>query len=179
MAARTDRNGDSTHAGWRKDSDGSSNWVTRKPATFNVDQIMMLPWQYSAYAAATAHTGATAAETAQASASLQGSLTIEAERFVAGSVIPFYAAVRFTSDNTGTETLTVKGYLGGISGTALFDSGALNLAAASVTNSPMFVQGFLKIRTAGASGAGVASGTINYRIGTGCQAQRWCRPNRS
>jgi hypothetical protein len=106
---------------------------------------------YSAVAASAAHTATTT------EALFDKQYSIPADTLKAGSVIK----VRFQGIATGTnssDTLTVKLYIGGLTGTAI-----LTGTATDATNDDVFTgEALIQIRTAGASGTlvAVASGNI-------------------
>jgi hypothetical protein len=106
---------------------------------------------YNAVAASAAHTATTD------EALFDKQYSIPANTLVAGSVIK----VRFQGIATGTnssDTLTIKLYIGGLSGTAI-----LTGTATDATNNDVFTgEAMICIRTAGASGTlvAVASGNI-------------------
>lgn len=106
---------------------------------------------YSATAASTALT-ASSTETL-----LDTSYSIPASTLVAGSVIKIRFQGIATATNS-TDTLTIKLYIGGLSGTAV-----LTGTATDATNNDIFTgEALIQIRTAGASGTfvSVASGNI-------------------
>jgi len=114
----------------------------------------VLGWQggvvYRTVAAGTAHAAST-------TETLVGSYSIPADTLKAGTVIK----VRFQGIATATastDTLTVKLYIGGLTGTAILTGTATN-----ATNDDIFTgEALIQIRTAGASGTlvAVASGNI-------------------
>lgn len=85
-----------------------------------------------------------------------GTVTIPKNSVRAGTVIRFRGQGIATSTNS-TDTLKVKGYIGS---TALFDTGALDVA----NNDTFWFDGRITFRTVGASGTLVAEGTVT--IGT-------------
>ena len=102
---------------------------------------------YRNVAAGTAHTNST-------TETLLGSYSIPADTLKAGSVIKVRYQGIATATN-GTDTLLVKLYIGGLSGTAL-----LTGTATDVANDNIFAgEATIVIRTAGASGTLVAVGT--------------------
>ena len=106
---------------------------------------------YSNVAASTAH----AASTTETLFDTQYS--IPANTLVAGSIIKVRFQGIATATNS-TDTLTVKLYIGGLSGTAI-----LTGTATDATNNDIFTgEALIQIRTAGASGTlvAVASGNI-------------------
>lgn len=106
---------------------------------------------YSSTAASTALTGSST-ETL-----LDTSYSIPASTLVAGSVIKVRFQGIATSTNS-TDTLTVKLYIGGLSGTAV-----LTGTATDVANNNIFTgEAMIQIRTAGSSGTmvAIASGSI-------------------
>ena len=119
------------------DSDGTDNAV--------------YGWQggvvYRNVAAGTAHTNST-------TETLLGSFSIPADTLKAGSVIKVrYQGIATATDST--DTLTIKLYIGGLTGTAL-----LTGTATDVANNNIFAgEAMIVIRTAGASGTLVAVGT--------------------
>lgn len=105
--------------------------------------------------------GSTAASTALTASStetlLDTSYSIPASTLVAGSVIKVRFQGIATATNS-TDTLTIKLYIGGLSGTAV-----LTGTATDATNNDIFTgEALIQIRTSGASGTmvAVASGNI-------------------
>lgn len=133
---------------------------------------------YESLTPSTALTGATTAETALTAATGRGSQTLTAARLTVGSTIYFDDTYLFTCNNSGSgaaETLDIKGYIGGITGQLIYDTGALALAAASVTDSVLRVHGYIEVVEGGATGKGKAVATLSYTIGAGtpvCKTQR-------
>lgn len=110
----------------------------------------VLGWQggvvYRLLAAGTALTGSST-ETAL------GSFSIDASTLKAGTVVKIRYQGIATATNS-TDTLTIKTYIGGLSGTALLTS-----SATDATNNDIFEgEVTLVVRTAGASGTFVAVG---------------------
>lgn len=106
---------------------------------------------YSNVAASTAHSNSTT------EALFDTQYSIPANTLVAGSVIKVRFQGIATSTNS-TDTLTIKLYIGGLSGTAI-----LTGTATDATNNDIFTgEALIQIRTAGASGTmvAIASGNI-------------------
>lgn len=111
----------------------------------------VLGWQggvvYRTVAAGTALTGSS-------TETLLGSYSIPADTLKAGTVVKVRFQGIATATNS-TDTLTIKLYIGGLSGTAL-----LTGTATDVANNNIFAgEALIQIRTAGASGTLVAVGT--------------------
>ena len=102
-----------------------------------------------------ANTAASAAHTSTTTeAILDTSYTIPANTLVAGSVIKVrYQGIATASTNT--DTLTVKLYIGGTSGTALLTGTATDTAANNIFTG----EATIVVRTAGTSGTFVAVGS--------------------
>jgi hypothetical protein len=66
----------------------------------------------------------------------------------------------FATATHSTDTLTAKFYIGGIAGTLIVSTGALDVA----NNDAFYIEGVLIVRTIGATGTVVATGTMT--IGT-------------
>lgn len=90
---------------------------------------------------------------ATAEAAFASSYTIPASSLTAGDVISFLAVVT-TPTTVSTDTLTARVRLGGLAGTQIVTSGAVDVANADV----WFVKGQIVIRTVGATGTMVAAG---------------------
>jgi len=106
-------------------------------------------WEYNILADSAARTGTTEAVFSN------GSWTIAADRPVAGSVIEFEAIVRCTGQN-GTDTQTFAVRLGGVSGTVIASTGALDIGNGEFA----VIKGKIQIRTAGGSGTLVAHSEV-------------------
>ena len=105
---------------------------------------------YSSVAASAAHTGTTT------EALFDKQYSIPANTLLAGSIIK----VRFQGIATGansTDTITVKLYLGGLSGTAILTGSATDATANDIFTGEALIQ----IRTIGASGTFVSVGSMN------------------
>jgi hypothetical protein len=101
---------------------------------------------YRQMAAGTAHTSTT-------TEALIGSYSIPANTLVAGSVVEVeYQGIATASTNS--DTLTVKLYIGGLSGTALLTGTATDTAANNIFSGKCTIV----VRTAGTSGTFVAHG---------------------
>lgn len=112
-------------------------------------------------AASTAVT-ATSSETA-----FDTNYTIPANSLRAGSVIKVRFQGIATATNS-TDTLTIKLYIGGLTGTAIFTS-----SATDATNNDIFAgEGIIVIRTIGSSGTFVASGSYTKVEGASGTASR-------
>lgn len=103
----------------------------------------------SVLTAAPAVIGGSTAEAAFAS-----SYEIPADLLVAGTVISFQAVVTAVA-TVSTDTLTCRVRLGGVAGTQIVTSGAVDVA----DNDIWIVKGQIVIRTAGASGTMFAAGS--------------------
>lgn len=91
--------------------------------------------------------------TASSTETLLGSFAIPANTLVAGSIIKLRYQGIVTASNS-TDTITVKAYIGGLSGTAILTGTATDAA-----NSDVFMgEAVIQIRTAGESGTFVANG---------------------
>ena len=82
------------------------------------------------------------------------SFTIPANMLRAGDVIRVRAQVIATATNS-TDTLTIKAYIGGTSGTAIVTTGAVDVADGAIG----YIEFDLVIRTIGSTGTLVAAGT--------------------
>jgi len=96
---------------------------------------------------------ASSALTASSTETSLGSFSIPANRLRAGTRIKVRAMVKATATNS-TDTLTVKLYFNGITGTAVASTGALD----ATNNDLALIDMELVIRTVGASGTVVAAG---------------------
>lgn len=103
---------------------------------------------YSNTAASTAHSNTTT------EALLDKSYTIPADTLKAGTVVEIEYWGKATTTNS-TDTLTIKLYVGGLSGTALLTSAATDVADGDIFSG----KATMLVRTAGASGTFVAKGT--------------------
>lgn len=93
--------------------------------------------------------------------------TIPANSLRAGSVIKVRFQGIATATNS-TDTLTIKLYIGGLTGTAIFTS-----SATDATNNDIFAgEGIIVIRTIGSSGTLVASGSYTKVEGASGTASR-------
>ena len=93
--------------------------------------------------------------------------TIPANSLRAGSVIKVRFQGIATATNS-TDTLTIKLYIGGLTGTAIFTS-----TATDATNNDIFAgEGIIVIRTIGSSGTFVASGSYTKVEGASGTASR-------
>lgn len=93
--------------------------------------------------------------------------TIPANSLRAGSVIKVRFQGIATATNS-TDTLTIKLYIGGLTGTAIFTS-----SATDATNNDIFSgEGIIVIRTIGSSGTFVASGSYTKVEGASGTASR-------
>lgn len=93
--------------------------------------------------------------------------TIPANSLRAGSVIKVRFQGIATATNS-TDTLTIKLYIGGLTGTAIFTS-----TATDATNNDIFAgEGIIVIRTIGSSGTLVASGSYTKVEGASGTASR-------
>jgi hypothetical protein len=101
------------------------------------------------YATVAAGTALTASQTETA----LDSFTIPAGRLAAGSVIRIRSQVIATATNS-TDTLTVKLYYGGLAGTSIISTGALDVANSDVA----YIDCSLIVRTQGASGTVIGAG---------------------
>lgn len=110
---------------------------------------------YAMVAAGTALTNTTT-ETAL------GAYTIPANRLSVGSVIRVYYQGIATATNS-TDTLAVKLYIGGLSGTALISAAAVDVA----DNDLFFGTCMIVVRTIGSSGTIVAHGTYKTTAAEG------------
>lgn len=100
------------------------------------------------------NTAASAAITASSTEeAFDKSYTIPANSLAAGDVIRIRGQVIATATNS-TDTLTVKLYIGGMAGTAIFTTGAVDVANGDVAVFDVI----LIVRTVGATGTFVASG---------------------
>ena len=112
--------------------------------------------------AASTAISATSSETA-----FDTSYTIPANTLRAGSVIKVRFQGIATATNS-TDTLTIKLYIGGLTGTAIFTS-----TATDATNNDIFTgEGIIVIRTIGSSGTFVASGSYTKVEGASGSATR-------
>lgn len=112
--------------------------------------------------AASTAISATSSETA-----FDTSYTIPANTLRAGSVIKVRFQGIATATNS-TDTLTIKLYIGGLTGTAIFTS-----TATDATNNDIFAgEGIIVIRTIGSSGTFVASGSYTKVEGASGSAAR-------
>ena len=112
--------------------------------------------------AASTAISATSSETA-----FDTSYTIPANTLRAGSVIKVRFQGIATATNS-TDTLTIKLYIGGLTGTAIFTS-----TATDATNNDIFAgEGIIVIRTIGSSGTFVASGSYTKVEGASGSATR-------
>lgn len=82
--------------------------------------------------------------------------TLSANQLKVGDVIRVKGQVIATTTNS-TDTLTVKLYLGGLAGTAIFTSGAVDVA----NNDICVFEAILIVRSIGATGTFVASGYVS------------------
>jgi hypothetical protein len=115
-------------------------------ANGRINNVVPFAWEHNILADSDSRTG-----TAESVFS-NGSWTIAANRLVAGSVIEFEAVVRCTGQNS-TNTQRFKVRLGGVSGTVVADTTALDIASGGFA----VLKGTITIRTAGASGTLVAN----------------------
>lgn len=105
---------------------------------------------YNSVAASAAHTATTT------EALFDKQYSIPANTLVAGSIIKVRFQGIATATNS-TDTLTIKLYLGGLSGTAI-----LTGTATDVANSDVFIgEALIQVRTVGASGTFVSVGSTN------------------
>lgn len=105
---------------------------------------------YGAVAASAAHSATTT------EALFDKQYSIPANTLVAGSIVKVRFQGIATATNS-TDTLTIKLYLGGLSGTAI-----LTGTATDVANNDVFTgEALIQIRTAGASGTFVSVGSTN------------------
>lgn len=122
-------------------------------ANGRINNVVPFAWEHNILADSTARTG-----TAESVFS-NGSWSIGANRLVAGSVIEFEAVVRVTGQN-GSDTQTFAVRLGGVGGTVICSSGALDIG----NGESVLLRGKITVRTAGASGTLVADTEVGASI---------------
>ena len=106
------------------------------------------------------NTAASAAITASSTEALfDKDYTFAANSLLAGDVVRVQAQVIATATNA-TDTLTVKLYIGGLSGTAIVSSGALD----ATNNDVCIIDATVIFRTVGATGTLVASGFVTIGV---------------
>jgi hypothetical protein len=127
-------------------------------ANGRINNVVPTGWEHNILADSTARTGTTE------SVFSNGSWSIAANRLVAGSIIEFEAVFRCTGQN-GSDTQTYAIRLGGVGGTTIVSSGALDIGSGEFVR----LKGTIQIRTAGASGTLVSNATGDI-VGVGSAA---------
>lgn len=119
---------------------------------------------YSATAASTAHTNTTT------EALFDKNYTIPANFLKVGDVIRVKAQAIATVTNS-TDTLTLVLYIGGLTGTAIITTGAVDVANGDIG----YIEADIVIRTVGASGTFVATGTQALGVPGTVTAKPWLK----
>jgi len=92
-----------------------------------------------------------------------GTHTIPANSFKVGTVLHFEALIAVTAVSGGAPTAQIRVFLGGVAGTLVFDTTALNVAAGVAVNNFFILKGRLVCRAAGA--VGTLTGVLEYSLG--------------